>query len=500
MLRFRPDIKPPRWGGKAEVEFAVRANCERLGLPFPLAWSPMWGRDFGETLVGTAQPSAEGYAIDHAAGSHYVAINVSAINLDSAALFYTGNVKAVPLYSGILTSDLSNYFGLAHMDADTDPVRIRAIFGGSAVSAWHYIAKSDFPLTAGGSWAWTGTCVGTKHSKISVGWPSQRVVRHSQAHSRSNFNLENPSQLRVPNANGAFGRTVESLYLWPTLISDHTMDQLHYQPHLLLMPVARPLYFDLGSVEPGTEVEGPAVITAASTIAASGSKQAISPATVTASASVGMGGVKGAAAPLNIVGSISVEASGIKSTSGPATITATATYGASGIKTIAGLDKEGPAIITAAATMGMGGAKGGVGAAVLGAGSAMEAGGAKGAISPAQLSAAFNIGASGGNFLVTEGPAVLAASSALGFGGAKGTTSPAVISATQDMLVGGIKEASSPAVILAVAEFMARKGLDFLPNPRISIPSKVAFRLICASRVQTSIVKKTSIGINVDTQ
>jgi len=144
------------------------------------------------------------------------------------------------------------------------------------------------------------------------------------------------------------------------------------------------LYFDMGG---GTEVEGPAVITAASTIAASGSKQAVSPATVTASASVGMGGVKGAVAPLNIVGSISTEASGIKSTSSPATITTASAYGASGIKTIAGLDKEGPAVITASATVGMGGVKGGVGAAVLGGDYAPTAGGAKGAAGQAWFAA-----------------------------------------------------------------------------------------------------------------
>jgi len=154
------------------------------------------------------------------------------------------------------------------------------------------------------------------------------------------------------------------------------------------------LYFDMGG---STEVEGPAVITAASTIAASGSKQAVSPATVTASASVGMGGIKGAVAPLNIVGSISVEASGIKSTSGPATFTAAAEYGASGIKTIIGLDKEGPAVITASATVGMGGVKGGVGAAVLGAGSAMETGGVKGAAGQAWFAAM-------GEFYAVRGP------------------------------------------------------------------------------------------------
>jgi hypothetical protein len=154
------------------------------------------------------------------------------------------------------------------------------------------------------------------------------------------------------------------------------------------------LYYDMGG---STEVEGPAVITAAFTIAASGSKQAEGPATVTASASVGMGGVKGAVAPLNIVGTLSVEASGIKSASSPATITTASAYGASGIKTIAGLDKEGPAVITASSTVGMGGAKGGVGAAVLGADSAVEAGGVKGAAGQAWFAAM-------GEFYAVRGP------------------------------------------------------------------------------------------------
>lgn len=32
-----PTIKPPRWGTRSEVEFALRTNCERIGLPMPIA-------------------------------------------------------------------------------------------------------------------------------------------------------------------------------------------------------------------------------------------------------------------------------------------------------------------------------------------------------------------------------------------------------------------------------------------------------------------------------
>lgn len=154
------------------------------------------------------------------------------------------------------------------------------------------------------------------------------------------------------------------------------------------------LYFDMGG---SAEVEGPAVVTAESTIALLGQKGAISAAVVAASASLGMGGAKQAVAPLNIVGSISAEASGSKSTSSPATITATADFLASGIKAIIGLDKEGPAVVTASATVGMGGVKGGVGAAVLGADLAVEAGGMKGAAGQAWFDAM-------GEFYASRGP------------------------------------------------------------------------------------------------
>lgn len=255
------------------------------------------------------------------------------------------------------------------------------------------------------------------------------------------------------------------------------------------------LYFDMGG---STEVEGPAVITAEASIAASGSKQATSSATVTASASLGMGGVKQAVAPLNIVGTAAVEASGIKSASSPATITATADFLASGIKTIIGLDKEGTAVVTASVTVGMGGVKGGVGATALGADLAVEVGGAKGAISSAQILAAFAFGVAGGNFLVSEGPAVIAASGALGFGGIKGAASPAIISTSQDVLADGIKEASSSAALLAIAEFFARKGFEFVPDARITLPSQVVFEIVLQSYVQTNITLPSSTGMEMD--
>lgn len=140
------------------------------------------------------------------------------------------------------------------------------------------------------------------------------------------------------------------------------------------------LYFDMGG---SSAVEGPAVITAESTLALLGQKGAACPATVAASASLGMGGVKGASAPLNIVGTASVEAGGQKSTYGTATISAESALGMGGIKTILGLDKEGPAVIAASASVGMGGIKGAAGQVWIGADSELVAAGVKGGVGSA---------------------------------------------------------------------------------------------------------------------
>ena len=150
------------------------------------------------------------------------------------------------------------------------------------------------------------------------------------------------------------------------------------------------LYFDMGG---SSAVEGPAVITAESTLALIGKKGAVCPATVSASASLGMGGVKGASAPLNIVGTASVEASGQKVVSSPATIAAESALGMGGIKTILGLDKEGPAVIAASASVGMGGIKGAAGQVWIGADSELVAAGVKGGVGSAAWLATGSFGA-----------------------------------------------------------------------------------------------------------
>lgn len=140
------------------------------------------------------------------------------------------------------------------------------------------------------------------------------------------------------------------------------------------------LYFDMGG---SSAVEGPAVITAESTLALIGQKGAVCPATVAASASLGMGGVKGASAPLNIVGTSAVEADSQKFTSSPATIAAASALGMGGIKAIIGLDKEGPATFSASSTVAMGGVKGAIGQAWIGADSEIVAAGVKGGVGSA---------------------------------------------------------------------------------------------------------------------
>jgi len=397
MQQFRPDVKPPQWGPMPDVQFAVKVNAERMGID-PSAfvqYLPVWERGGVRLQDVFLNP-------DYVVGTDLANYRWSAYGLERTAGFADPSVGLVkPAIVGglftiiqqIIPSATAGRWYLSNRSEFGFQIQFNTLRVISTIraSSANVITSSinhaiNQPILAAMSWDGT-TFSGYSDGKLDgTTTPVTPLELQSGAMSLMGNNYNS----------GSIGSVGAYLHV-KQILTQPQIQRLYYEPFALLMPVARPLYFDLGSVEPGTEVEGPAVITAASTISASGSKQATSPATVTASASVGMGGVKGAVAPLNIVGSISVEASGIKSTSSPATITAAAEYGASGIKTIIGLDKEGPAVITASATVGMGGVKGGVGAAVLGGDSAVEAGGVKGATGQAWFAAM-------GEFYAVRGP------------------------------------------------------------------------------------------------
>jgi len=414
MQQFRPDVKPPMWGPPDAIAFAVRANCDRLGINYAATdgYWPLLERGGNRvldvvhgaplTVSGDAGWAPHGVRVYDTANSAITGLSpkINAAATERTCLAWLVNISVLPNSDSRIFANRSTWSDTQGFALETTSSRLRlrhSTLGGrvditSTVDlregSGPIVYRKNDPMLFGVAYG-PSTC-SFYHDAKNV---PVDIVAHSSTGivaSTRNFSIGNA----IDFLNNL---TVAGAFVSHERLQAKTVERLGYEPYTLLMPVARPLYFDLGSVEPGTDVEGPAVITAASTIAASGSKQTASPATVTASASVGMGGVKGAVAPLNIVGSISAEASGIKSTSGPATITATATYGASGIKTIAGLDKEGPAIITAAATVGMGGVKGGVGAAVLSADYAPTAGGTKGATGQAWFAAT-------GEFYAVRGP------------------------------------------------------------------------------------------------
>lgn len=292
---------------------------------------------------------------------------------------------------------------------------------------------------------------------------------------------ENLDKIRLHNRIGDDGRAANSslkiAYAFDAVLGGEAVKRLNYEPFTLLMPVARPLYFDLGASSPA--VEGPAVITAESTLA--------------------LLGQKGASAPLNIVGAASIDASGQKGAVGPATISAESTLGMGGIKTILGLDKEGPAVIAASSSVGMGGVKGAIGQTFIGLDAPLVLGWQKTAVGQATIVSAAAFLAAGAIGLVNEGPATFAASIAVGMGGQKGASRGLSCDAAVDAFCGGIKGVAAMAAFLADAEFVARKGLDFLPDARVSLPSRVAMGVAVGSSVAMDIVLSRSKSSRVCT-
>lgn len=358
MLRFRPDVKPPMWGPPSAVAFAVRDNAQKILGANPVACLPLWERGFRTQIfdvfgnVVSAESTANAWDAYGYFTNSYV----------------PGSGVLISLASGVPNTEFSVFIASLRISH----INFRDHISVGVDTTWR--ASVSTSGTAGRHVSYgNGTGYSGNSAEIASGDDFTAALVLDRAASTLRLYVdgksvsksytpaaENLNRVRVHNRVGDDSRVVASslktAIAFDSVLSADAVSRLNYEPYTLLMPVARPVYFDLGASAPA--VEGPAVITTESTIALLGQKGAVGPATVTASATLGMGGVKGASAPLNIVGTASVLASGQKSTSGPATITAVSAIGADGVKTIAGLDKEGPAIITASASVGMGGVKG----------------------------------------------------------------------------------------------------------------------------------------------
>jgi hypothetical protein len=260
-MRFDPRIKPPQWGPVSSVQAAVRHNCQRLGLPLPTGYWPMWenagsyahdlisghaselknGADWvsggvefdattehihgpnGGTLLNSAGTILIGYRQTNTPGTHYYWL---ALDDDWAefSLYYNASV------------DLDFYINSTEGTLSTDPPPwIDGSFHNMGVS-W------DESYSGGHRWAYDD---GSVFSDIpsDIIWDASGVDDHD---------------LRIGGRESGATRYAGGIYYYFAVFGERLTDDqialLHEQPYALIQPVARTRYFipDAEPSEPGT--------------------------------------------------------------------------------------------------------------------------------------------------------------------------------------------------------------------------------------------------------
>ena len=171
-------------------------------------------------------------------------------------------------------------------------------------------------------------------------------------------------------SNGATGQYIHIA----DILTAAQIEQLYYEPYTLLMPMARPVYFDLGASEPTEDKIGPFAITV--------------------DASLGLSGFKGAKGSVSIDHEAAIHASGSKSVKGSTVFSAGAEFLAGGAISQSD-DKLGAAIFVDESAVGIGGIKNAFGSFAITNASTFGAGGTTGVFMP-ELSQASGAAVSSG--------------------------------------------------------------------------------------------------------
>lgn len=320
MLRFRPDTKPPMWGPPDAIRFAIFANAERIGID--------------PSLIVEYYPLLErgGYLIRDAIDSG----NTSALNSE----YSWGS-------DGVFTGGTSSSGVLKTPEVVDSSMSIVQIIKPTVTYSRAYFGNSSFGFFIGGyptmkiqlkfSGAdFTGNIAHSPSQQIacgvawggsgSVGLYVDGVFDKSAAVTTP----ANPAVVRLmSNATGS----CSSYFHTRQYLSADQFAVLQREPYTLLMPVARPLYFDMGG---STNTNGPLAITTDS--------------------SLGLGGVRGAKGAVFVSNLSDIEAGGVKQAKGATTFLDSAQFVCAGVLEESD-DKIGPAVFVNESAVGIGGIK-----------------------------------------------------------------------------------------------------------------------------------------------
>lgn len=246
MLRFRPDIKPPMWGSLDAVRFAVRANCERMGIdPASIVrYWPMWERGGPrlQELIGgglatfgnVADMDALGLVLGDGTNVN-THVGVAGYSFpDDVDYFFSFGIWPIEYTSGVrIFAGYNNSISLNYVALYNGALRVRLS------TACDFSSISDFSKPQS-ICVLAGAASGELSAIASTGAEQTITGMSNTALSMNNFGFYSTSytatKIRLSHWIAASGG-----------ISADAARRMVYEPFALLMPVARPVYFDLGA-------------------------------------------------------------------------------------------------------------------------------------------------------------------------------------------------------------------------------------------------------------
>jgi hypothetical protein len=265
MQQFRPDIKPPCWGPLDAIRFAVRANCEKLGLNYA-AIDGYWpllerGGDSAVDVVnestlsitGAAAWTPHGVRVNNTTNSAIQGLSqqVNKAATAQTTLVWLHDITTLYFSEGALFANRNAYNdaqGFA-LDTSSSKLRFRHQTAGGRFDIFStvdirggvgpVVYKHNTPMLFGCAYG-PGSC--------SFYLDAKNIPADVVSHTSTGITASNRSFFIGNSFNNSVNTlTVAAAIVSHEKISDDVVIRLAFEPYTLLMPVARPLYFDLGA-------------------------------------------------------------------------------------------------------------------------------------------------------------------------------------------------------------------------------------------------------------
>jgi hypothetical protein len=243
---FRPDIKPPMWGPPEAVQWAVRANAEQMGASVKLLM-PFWEYGWGQYDIF---------------GESFVTVDKNKLLWESRGLRFTHNTYQDSVY--IYTQGITKPYQYNSIFVIYTPITTTqsATLGGTQQN--NYFGSNGTGIYLSGQLK-AQSQINNNGVELVGNFPNYNQKNYGFVNFGANGELYQDGLLVATGALNKDSGTYNYNYqlgffaagsgsstivfdfeiAFNTVLNYNQIEQLHYEPYALLMPVARPFIFDM---------------------------------------------------------------------------------------------------------------------------------------------------------------------------------------------------------------------------------------------------------------